>query len=489
MLRLVYDRDESFQLLLTFALLLMLQDMVRMGWGSSPQQVDGRLSRLRPAAARHRASIPVWNVLVLAAALAVAAGLGAFLRGTNFGRLLRATAENRRMAASLGVDTGKVYAVVFTLGTALGGIGGALVVPSAAATPEMAVELVVEAFAVVVIGGLGSMAGRARRGGDRRRAPRRRAVRLAGAGAAGGLRRGGRGAAAAPGRAVREAGDVKRAAAAALALAGDRGSSRRRPSSSASTAPRCCCPSSAMAWRCSGSTCCSAMAGSCSFGHAMFVAIGAYAAAVTTGVWRIESFEAALLAAAGGRVRSSRCRSAPSARATRKIFFGMLTLAFGMLFHSFLFKFYALTGGDQGMRVPRPTLLGLEFEELDKTEFLVGPFYWYCLALAALLALLMWRVVRSPFGLAVRAQRDNPRKAEYLGVEVHRTRFVAFLVAAVFGAVGGAMLAVPVGPRRPGAGLLDAFGDAGVHGRCSAAPRTSPGRCSARWPMCCCRTR
>jgi branched-chain amino acid transport system permease protein len=132
-----------------------------------------------------------------------------------------------------------------------------------------------------------------------------------------------------------------------------------------------------------------------------------------------------------------------------KIFFGMLTLAFGMLFHSFLFKFYALTGGDQGMRVPRPTLLGLEFEELDKTEFLVGPYYWYCLALAALLALLMWRTVRSPFGLAVRAQRDNPRKAEYLGVEVHRTRFVAFLVAAMFGAVGGAMLAVPVGLADP----------------------------------------
>ncbi len=158
MLRLVYDRDESFQLLLTFALLLMLQDLVRMGWGSSPQQVDGvylAYGQLQLGAAR----IPVWNLLVLAAALAVAAGLGAFLQRTNFGRLLRATAENRRMAASLGVDTGKVYAVVFTLGTALGGLGGALVAPSGAATPEMAVELVVEAFAVVVIGGLGSMPG------------------------------------------------------------------------------------------------------------------------------------------------------------------------------------------------------------------------------------------------------------------------------------------------------------------------------------------
>jgi len=157
-LRLVYDRDESFQLLLTFALVLMLQDLVRLGWGSSPQQVDGvylAYGQLQLGAAR----IPVWNLLVLLAAFVVAIGLGAFLRRTNFGRILRATAENRRMAASLGVDTGRVFAAVFTLGTALGGIGGALVVPSAAATPEMAVELVVEAFAVVVIGGLGSMPG------------------------------------------------------------------------------------------------------------------------------------------------------------------------------------------------------------------------------------------------------------------------------------------------------------------------------------------
>jgi branched-chain amino acid transport system permease protein len=185
-----------------------------------------------------------------------------------------------------------------------------------------------------------------------------------------------------------------------------------------------------------------------SFGHAMFVAVGAYAAAVTVGVWRTESFEAALFAAAVAGFLVALPVGALCARYT-KIFFGMLTLAFGMLFHSFLFKFYALTGGDQGMRVPRPTLLGLGFEELDKTEFLVGPYYWYCLALAALLALLMRRIVHSPFGLAVRAQRDNPRKAEYLGVEVHRTRFVAFLVAAVFGAVGGAMLAVPVGLADP----------------------------------------
>lgn len=185
-----------------------------------------------------------------------------------------------------------------------------------------------------------------------------------------------------------------------------------------------------------------------SFGHALFLAIGAYAAAVATTVLRLESFEAMLGLGVLAALAVAVPVGALCARYT-KIFFGMLTLAFGMLFHSFLFKFYDLTGGDQGMRVRRPTLLGLEFEALDKTGFLVGPFYWYCLALTALLAGLMWRLVHSPFGLALRAQRDNPRKAEYLGVEVPRTRFVAFLVSAAYGAVGGAMLAVPTGLADP----------------------------------------
>src|SRR5436853_95212 len=85
--------------------------------------------------------------------------IGLFLERTNYGRLRRATAENRGMAEALGVNVRSVYAVVFTLGTLLGTIGGALVVPTSAASLDMAVEFVIEAFAVVVIGGLGSMAG------------------------------------------------------------------------------------------------------------------------------------------------------------------------------------------------------------------------------------------------------------------------------------------------------------------------------------------
>jgi branched-chain amino acid transport system permease protein len=158
LLRSVYGRDESFQLLLTFALLLMFQDVFRFIWGSNPRSLDAGYLIYGRLTARDF-SVPVYNLLVIAAAIAAAVGIGALLQRTNFGRILRATAENRAMAEALGVDVGRVYSVVFTLGTVLGTTAGALVVPTAAASLDMAIEFVVEAFAVVVIGGLGSMRG------------------------------------------------------------------------------------------------------------------------------------------------------------------------------------------------------------------------------------------------------------------------------------------------------------------------------------------
>lgn len=158
LLRPVYDRDESFQLLITFAILLMFQDVFRFFWGANPLQIN--LNYLVYGQIKSGDFIvPVYNVLVIAAAILIAAGLGLFLRKTNYGRVLRATAENRSMAEALGVNVRSVYAVVFTVGTMLGTVAGALVVPTAAASLEMSVEFVVEAFAVVVIGGLGSMPG------------------------------------------------------------------------------------------------------------------------------------------------------------------------------------------------------------------------------------------------------------------------------------------------------------------------------------------
>jgi branched-chain amino acid transport system permease protein len=158
LLRTVYGRDDSFQLLLTFALVLMFQDVFRFVWGANPRSLDTGYLVYGTVTAGD-VSVPVYNLLVIAAAGAVALGLGVFLRHTNAGRILRATAENRAMAEALGVDVGRIYAVVFTLGAALGTTAGALVVPTAAASLDMAVEFVIEAFAVVVIGGLGSIRG------------------------------------------------------------------------------------------------------------------------------------------------------------------------------------------------------------------------------------------------------------------------------------------------------------------------------------------
>lgn len=185
-----------------------------------------------------------------------------------------------------------------------------------------------------------------------------------------------------------------------------------------------------------------------SFGHAMFLGLGAYGAAVMSGVFGVKSFELVLVAVMLGSALVALPIAFLCARYVG-IFFGMLTLAFGMLFYSFLFKFYHLTGGDSGMRVPRMNILGLTFERYNKIEFLAGPFYYYCLGLLIIAGFMMWRIVHSPFGLHVKTIRDNARKAEYLGVHVHRFRVAAFVISAAFGAVGGAILAFRVGLADP----------------------------------------
>jgi branched-chain amino acid transport system permease protein len=185
-----------------------------------------------------------------------------------------------------------------------------------------------------------------------------------------------------------------------------------------------------------------------SFGHALFVAVGAYAAAVLSSKLGVKSFELVLLLSGLAAVAAAIPVALLSVRYVR-IFFGILTLAFGMLFHSFLFKFYDVTGGDTGIRVLRPSLLGQGFADLDKTAFLVGPFYYYCLALLVVLGIVMWRIVHSPFGLHLTAIRENPRKAEYLGVRVRFFRLIAFLVSAFYCAVGGVILAINTGQADP----------------------------------------
>jgi branched-chain amino acid transport system permease protein len=158
LIKFVYNRDESFQLLLTFALVMMLEDIIRIIWGASPQTTGGvelTYGQLHLLGA----TLPVYNLIVIFCSLAIAALIGYILVKTKFGRILRATADNKEMGEAMGINMRWVYIKVFTLGTVLGTLGGALVIPATAAVSEMGVELIVLAFAVVVIGGLGSMKG------------------------------------------------------------------------------------------------------------------------------------------------------------------------------------------------------------------------------------------------------------------------------------------------------------------------------------------
>jgi branched-chain amino acid transport system permease protein len=195
-----------------------------------------------------------------------------------------------------------------------------------------------------------------------------------------------------------------------------------------------------------------------SFGHALFVGIGAYTAAFFTYKFSILSMEliivtAIIIAAVVAALIGMICIRYV------KIYFAMLTLAFGMLFYSFLLKTYYVTGGDEGMRVLRPALLGFGLSEVPHMEFLTRIYYYYALAILVIATLIMRRIVSSHFGLCIKAVRDNPEKAEFLGIGVKRYRWYSFVISAIYAATGGALLAPVIGQVDPGLAYWTHSGD------------------------------
>jgi len=158
LLRPFYRRAEEYQLLVTFGLLLILEDAIRFVWGGLPLSADTVMDVL-PAVRVLGLKYPSYNLLVIGIGAAAALALWGFIYRTRFGVMLRATAQDRRMAAALGLDVGRVYVLAFAIGCFMAGLGGAIVVPSQAAVLGMGVEALILAFVVVVIGGLGSLKG------------------------------------------------------------------------------------------------------------------------------------------------------------------------------------------------------------------------------------------------------------------------------------------------------------------------------------------
>jgi branched-chain amino acid transport system permease protein len=158
LLRPLYTRAEEYQLLVTFGLLLILEDVMRFFWGALP------LFPSTPADLLGSSSIlgttyPNYNFLVIAVGFLAAALMWGFVYKTRFGVILRATSQDMRMASALGVNVKRVYVQSFTLGCFMAGLGGAIISPISGAVLGMGVDALILAFVVVVIGGLGSLEG------------------------------------------------------------------------------------------------------------------------------------------------------------------------------------------------------------------------------------------------------------------------------------------------------------------------------------------
>ncbi|HET9208730.1 MAG TPA: branched-chain amino acid ABC transporter permease [Burkholderiaceae bacterium] len=158
LLRHLYGREDLYQLLLTYALVLMLGDAARMLWGTQQLSVP-RPSGLTGSFEWFGAVVPHYNLFIIVLGPLIAASCWLLLSRTGIGRLIRAAALDREMLAALGADVGRIYTLMFMAGSFLAGLGGALVTPVRSIVPGMDVEIIVEAFIVVVIGGLGSFWG------------------------------------------------------------------------------------------------------------------------------------------------------------------------------------------------------------------------------------------------------------------------------------------------------------------------------------------
>jgi len=159
-LRFSYGRDEIVLVLVTYALFLILEDVIKLIWGVDPYFVSGPYGLLGSFEVGNL-SYPVYNLLLIGAAAVAGSVLAWALRATRRGKMLRAVIHDREMASALGIDVRRVYLVTFTVGAMLAALGGALTAPTVSVVPGMGVEVIVLAFAVVVIGGLGSPQGAA----------------------------------------------------------------------------------------------------------------------------------------------------------------------------------------------------------------------------------------------------------------------------------------------------------------------------------------
>jgi branched-chain amino acid transport system permease protein len=180
-------------------------------------------------------------------------------------------------------------------------------------------------------------------------------------------------------------------------------------------------------------------AGLLSFGHALFLGIGAYTVGFMYKYLGITNVELHLLGSILSSAVIAFIIGFVVVKYTR-IFFAILMLAIAQIFWSLYYKFYWITGGTDGIKVPRFSILGISLENLDFTSY--HHIYFYLVTgIALVLVYIMWRIVNSPFGLALKAIRDNETRARFIGINVYKMRLYAFIISAIYTSITGALAA------------------------------------------------
>lgn len=160
LLRFMYKQHETVLLLVTYAVFLMLEDIIKLIWGVDPYFIAepyGLLGTVEFGGLQY----PIYSLALVVVAILCGVALSATLLYTKFGRLLRVVIHDAEVSTAMGINVNRFYLVTFTLGAILAAVGGALTAPTIAVIPGIGVDVIVLAFAVVVIGGLGSLPGAA----------------------------------------------------------------------------------------------------------------------------------------------------------------------------------------------------------------------------------------------------------------------------------------------------------------------------------------
>ncbi|HUG78244.1 MAG TPA: ABC transporter permease [Burkholderiales bacterium] len=459
MLRRLYTRDHNAQVLGTFGLILFFNEAVRILWGNAPlflsipAGLEGTVQLLP--------GVPysAFRLFITFLGLAVAAGMALLITRTRLGALIRAGASNREMVQAMGVDVQRLFAFVLALGGALAGLAGALTGPIQSVQVGMGEPVLILAFVVIVIGGVGSVRG-AFVGSmlvglvdtlGRVLLPQAFGYTVGPALASmaifllmavmlyfrpAGLFPVPQSAPHAIAPPVREAsrallilGIVVVVALALVPLSGE------------TFYTRVLTRGLVMGLAAIGLDLVFGYGGMISFGHAAFLGVGAYAVGILASYGIAEGLVSLPVAVAGAAL-AGLVTGALSIRTTG-IFFIMITLAFAQMFYYLAIALEAF-GGDNGMPLKLPTTIA---GTLDLSEPRV--LYWVALGCVLGALVLCRRVVRSPFGLALRGTRDNERRMQTLGYATQRYKLAAYtLSGAICGLAGGLLANVDsyVGP-------------------------------------------